>query len=137
MATAPEGVVEEKTLTWRRTSGSGGSCGSFLQVTAGGIFQIMPSDLDQPVSTSVLTVTETVAAMWRYCCQATLLGASGTSNEILITVTGKLKLLKDIFWNCVIPFQIEELLPVCRYIAMHYFLQINGFKSLWVAILNK
>ena len=94
MATAPEGVVEEKTLTWRRTSGSGGTCGSFSQVTAGGIFQIMPSDLDQPLSTSVLTVTETVAAMWRYCCQATLLGASDTSNERLITVTGKLECIK-------------------------------------------
>ena len=91
MATAPEGVVEEKTLTWRRTSGSGGTCGSFLQVTAGGIFQIMPSDLDQPLSTSVLTVTETVAAMWHYCCQATLLGVSGTSNERLFAVTGKLE----------------------------------------------
>ena len=102
MATAPEGVVEEKTLTWRRTSGSGGTCGSFLQVTAGGIFQITPSDLDQPVSTSVLTVTEEEDAMWRYCCQATLLGASGTSNERLLTVTGKLEcisLLKQSIFN--------------------------------------
>ena len=54
--------------------------------------QISSSSLDQPVSTSVLSVTETTAAVWRYCCQASLndLSVSGISSDILtINVTGE------------------------------------------------
>ena len=88
-ATAPPGVVEPKTFTWRRTTASGGSCGSFTEVTASGTRQIANSNVDQPESTSVLTVTETTDAVWRYCCQASLLGVTGTSGVVAITVTGE------------------------------------------------
>ena len=100
-ATAPMDVVEPKTFTWRR-SGSGGSCGSFTEVMNGGNFQIANSNLNQPVSTSELTVTETTAAVWRYCCQASLFeGAvrvTGSSDEISVTVTGE----------CVIPTELTQ-----------------------------
>ena len=88
-ATAPPGVVEPKTFTWRRTTASGGSCDSFTVVTESGTRQLANSNVDQPESTSVLTVTETTAAVWRYCCQASLLGVTGTSDEISVTVTGE------------------------------------------------
>ena len=88
-ATAPMGVVEPKTFTWRRTTASGGSCGSFAVVTESGIFQIANSNVNQPVSTSVLTVTETTAVVWRYCCQASLLGVTGASDVVAVTVTGE------------------------------------------------
>ena len=88
-ATAPLGVIESKTFTWRRRSGLGGSCSSFSAITGSATLQITNSDVDQPVSTSVLTVTETTAAQWRYCCQASLLGVTGTSDEVAVTVTGE------------------------------------------------
>ena len=83
------GVVELKTFTWRRTNASGGSCGSFTVVTESGTRQIANSNVDQPVSTSELTVTEITAAEWRYCCQASLLGVTDTSDVVAITVTGE------------------------------------------------
>ena len=58
-------------------------------VTESGTRQIANSNVDQPVSTSVLTVTETTEAVWRYCCQASLLGVTGTSDVVTITVTGE------------------------------------------------
>ena len=91
-ATAPVGVVQQKSFTWRRTSGSSGSCSSLTEVSNTPITQIMSSNLEQPVSTSVLTVTESNAAIWRYCCQAILtdLGVSGTPNNVLsIEVVGE------------------------------------------------
>ena len=88
-ATAPMGVVEPKTFTWRRRSGSGGSCDSFTEVMNGRNFQIANINLDQPESTNELTVTETTAAVWHYCCQASLLGVTGTSDVVTITVTGE------------------------------------------------
>ena len=92
-ATAPMGVIESKIFTWRRRIGSGGPCDSFSVVIYSSIFQIVNSNVNQPVSTSVLTVTETTAAEWRYCCQASLLGVTGNSDEVPVTVTGE----------CVIP----------------------------------
>ena len=83
------GVIESKTFIWRRTSGLGGSCGNFPEDTESGTFQITDSDVDQPVSTSVLTVIETTAAVWRYCCLASLLSVTGFSGEVAITVTGE------------------------------------------------
>ena len=83
-ATAPTGVIESKTFTWRRTSGLGGSCANFDVITGG-----VDSSVDQPVSSSVLTVTETTAAEWRYCCQASLFDVTGTSDEVAVTVTGE------------------------------------------------
>ena len=88
-ATVPMGVIEPKTFTWRRTTASGGSCGSFGVVTESGTRQIANSNVNQPVSTSVLTVTETTAAVWRYCCQASLLGVTGASDVVAVTVTGE------------------------------------------------
>ena len=82
--------------------GSGVSCGSFGVVMNGGNFQIANSDVDQPESTSELTVTETTAAMWRYCCQASLfempVRVTGSSDEISVTVTGE----------CVIPTELTQ-----------------------------
>ena len=92
------GVIESKAFTWRRTSGSGGSCGSFSVIAESGIFQITNSNVDQPESTSELTVTETTAAVWRYCCQASLLGVTGTSGEVSVSVTGE----------CVIPTKLTQ-----------------------------
>ena len=88
-ATAPPGVIEPKTFTWRRTTASGGSCGSFGVVTESGTRQIANSNVNQPVSTSELTVTETTAAEWRYCCQASLFGVTGASDVVAITITGE------------------------------------------------
>ena len=95
--TAPPGVVEPKTFTWRRTAASGGSCDSFTVVTESGTRQIANSNEDQPMSTSELTVTETTAAVWRYCCQASLLGVTGASDVVAITVTSE----------CVIPTELS------------------------------
>ena len=83
------GVIELKTFTWRRTSGSGGPCSNFSEVTESATLQITNSNVNQSVSTSVLTVTETTAAVWRYCCQASLLGVTGASDEEDITVSGE------------------------------------------------
>ena len=88
-ATAPMGVVEPKVFTWRRTTASGGSCGSFGVVTESVTRQIANSNVDQPESTSELTVTETTDAVWRYCCQASLLGVTGASDVVAVTVTGE------------------------------------------------
>ena len=78
-ATAPEGVISPKTFIWRRTNVAGGSCDSFTDISDNGdTLRIMFSSLGQPVSTSVLTVTEDVPAEWQYCCEARLtdLGSS-------------------------------------------------------------
>ena len=107
-ATAPMGVIESKIFTWRRRSGSGGSCGSFSVVINSGIFQIVNSNVNQPVSTSVLTVTETTAAEWRYCCQASLLGVTG-NDEVSVTVTGE----------CVIPTDSKFLYFVVQVIYIY------------------
>ena len=79
IATAPEGVISPKTFIWRRTDVAGGSCDSFTDISDNGdTLLIMFSSLGQPVSTSVLTVTEDVPAEWQYCCEARLtdLGSS-------------------------------------------------------------
>ena len=66
----------------------GGSCANFNDIPGS-----VDSNVDQPVSSSVLTVTETTAAEWRYCCQASLFDVTGTSDVVVVTVTGE----------CVIP----------------------------------
>ena len=58
-------------------------------VIESGTRQIANSNVNQPVSTSELTVTETTAAEWRYCCQASLLGVTDASGVVAITVTGE------------------------------------------------
>ena len=86
-ATAPEGVVAPKTFTWRRANPANGTCDDF-SVVGGNV----DSNLEQPVSTSALkvTVTETDIGVLRFCCQASIAGASGTSNSVLsIDVVGE------------------------------------------------
>ena len=53
-------------------------------ITEGGIFQIVNSNMNQPVSTSELTVSVSTVIVWRYCCQASLLGVTGTAVECVI-----------------------------------------------------
>ena len=89
-ATAPEGVISPKTFIWRRTNVAGGSCDSFSEEISdnGDTLQIMFSSLEQPVSTSVLTVTEDVPAEWQYCCEARLtdLGSSDVIENVVRSV---------------------------------------------------
>ena len=87
-ATAPEGVVATKTFTWRRADPIDGSNCSDFAVVSGDI----DSNLEQPVSTSVLTVTvnETDIGILHFCCQASIarLDVSGKS-ATLINVVGE------------------------------------------------
>ena len=74
-------------FTWRRADPADGTCDDF-RVVGGN----MDSNLEQPVSTSVLnvTVSETDIGVLRFCCQASIAGASGTSNSVLsIDVVGE------------------------------------------------
>ena len=65
---------------------AGGSCGGFAVVSD----NIVNSNLEQPVSTSVLTVTETAIGTLRFCCQASVEGANGSPNDVLsIDVVGE------------------------------------------------
>ena len=65
---------------------AGGTCGGFAVVSS----NIVNSNLEQPVSTSVLTVTETAIGTLRFCCQASVAGVSGTPNNVLsIDVVGE------------------------------------------------
>ena len=85
-ATAPEGVVAPKTFTWRRTESAGGTCGGFTVVSS----NVNNRNLEQPVSTSILTVTETDNGTLHFCCQASVAGASGTPNSVIsIDVVGE------------------------------------------------
>ena len=56
--------------------------------------QIINSALDQPMSTSVLTVTETAAGTYHFQCRVDLveLGVHDMSNEYSISVTSFCKL---------------------------------------------
>ena len=86
-ATAPEGVVAPKTFTWRRADPADGTCGDF-RVVGGSV----DSNLEHPVSTSVLkvTVSETDIGGLRFCCQASIAGANRTSTSVLfIDVVGE------------------------------------------------
>ena len=86
-ATAPNSVIEPKTFIWLRAITAGGSCNQGVISDS-----IVNSSVNQPVSTSVLTVTETVAASYRYCCRAdlTIPDVTGTQSNLQpITVTGK------------------------------------------------
>ena len=64
---------------------AGGSCGGFTVVSGN-----VDSNLEQPVSTSILTVTETDNGTLRFCCQTSVVGVSGTPNDVLsINVVGE------------------------------------------------
>ena len=87
-ATAPEGVVTPKAFTWRRAESADGSCDNFT-VVGGNI----DSNLEQPVSTSVLAVNENNTGTLRFCCQASIANpdnVSGNPNNVLsIDVLGE------------------------------------------------
>ena len=90
-ATAPEGVVAHKNFIWRKADPADDTCNDFTKVDGN-----MDSNLEQPVSTSVLnvTVSETDIGVLRFCCQASIAGVSGTSNNVLsIDVVGKFVLV--------------------------------------------
>ena len=64
-ATAPEGVVAGKTIEWKRRIGS--STTGLTEITDNGdTIQIMTTSPNQPETTSVLTVTETIPGDYRY-----------------------------------------------------------------------
>ena len=69
-ATVPQGVVSPKTFTWRRRIGA--STGGLIEVTVNSSINITSTSLDQPTSTSVLTVTETTVGNYRYRCRVDL-----------------------------------------------------------------
>ena len=97
-ATVPEGVVSPKTFTWWRRKALSNI---LAQINNNETIQINSSTLNQPVSTSVLTVTETRAAEWYYRCNVTLGELTKVTNGICshpIHVTSKsLLLLQYIF----------------------------------------
>ena len=89
-ATAPEGVVSPKTFTWWRQNAVMNS--KLVQINHSETNYINGSTLNQPKSTSVLTVTETTAGEWYYHCNVTLEELTNVSNKAgshLIQVTGK------------------------------------------------
>ena len=93
-ATAPEGVVAPKAFKWRRADPADGTCGGFSVVG-----DSVDSNLEQQVSTSTLNVavSDVDIGTLRYCCQASIAGASGTSNSVLsIDVVGEFVLV--LFW---------------------------------------
>ena len=88
-ATAPEGVVAPKTFIWRRADPADFTCNDFSVVGGN-----MDSNLEQPVSTSVLTVTVSNADIGtlRYCCQASItdMGMAVSGNSMTsITAVGE------------------------------------------------
>ena len=97
-ATAPEGVVSPKTFTWWRQNALSIN---LAQINNNETNYINSSTLNQPKSTSVLTVTETTAGEWYYHCNVTLFELTNVTNGIRshpIHVTSKsLLLLQYIF----------------------------------------
>ena len=67
---------------------------NLAQIHPSETIQINSSTLDQPMSTSVLTVTETAAGTYHFQCQLDLveLGVHDMSNKYTISVTNFCKL---------------------------------------------
>ena len=89
-ATVPQGVVSPKTFIWRRRIGA--STAGLTDITDnGGSILITSTNLDQPTSTSVLTVRETTAGDYRYRCRVDLseLTVGNTTYVYPINVTGE------------------------------------------------
>ena len=88
-ATVPQGVVSPKTFTWRRRIGA--STSGLTAITGNSSILINSTNLDQPTSTSVLTVRETTAGDYRYRCMADLseLTVGNTMDVYPINVTGE------------------------------------------------
>ena len=62
---------------------------NLAKVVSNDKFNIINSALDQPVSTSVLMVTETTVGIWQFYCQVLLGDIRNTSDVHSIYVTGK------------------------------------------------
>ena len=62
---------------------------NLTEVLSNDKFNIINSTLDQPVSTSVLTVTETTPGIWQFYCTVLLDDIENTSDVHSIHVTGK------------------------------------------------
>ena len=89
-ATGPQEVVSPKAFTWRMRIGA--ETFGLTNVTDNGDSVLITSvDLTQPTSTSVLTVRETAAAVYRYRCRAdfTELAVANNIDEYPITVTSE------------------------------------------------
>ena len=89
-ATAPEGVVSPKTFSWWRRNAEMNN--KLVQINHSETNHIISSTVNQPKSTSVLTVTETTAGEWYYDCIVTLEELTNVTNEAgshPIHVTGK------------------------------------------------
>ena len=67
--TIPDGVVANKRIQWKQRRGSFGLTDI---MDNDGSIQIVYSDLDQPVSSSVLTVQENSAGQYHYYCQVNI-----------------------------------------------------------------
>ena len=88
-ATVPQGVVSPKTFIWRRRIGP--SKGGLTTITGNSSILITSTNLNQPTSTSVLTVRETTAGDYRYRCRVDLseLPVFNKTDVYPIKVTGE------------------------------------------------
>ena len=91
-ASVPLGVVSPKTFHWRRQANR--SCSKEipnLRNNSDGII-IVNKDTNEPLSTIMLSVKETLAGTWSYCCQAVMDGLNiMTIESTSITITGRLQ----------------------------------------------
>ena len=87
-ASAPEGVVTPKTFTWSLGCCSDeGSCTNGLTVVTGSV----DNDLSMPVSTSILTVTESSPGDYCYRCKVEIGDISVVEvDDVFINIVGKL-----------------------------------------------
>ena len=95
-ATAPERVVAPKTFTWRRADPADGSNCNDFAVVSGNI----DNNLEQPVSTSVLTVTvnETDIGIVHFCGQASIAKPDVSGKSVtLINIVGEFACVKLFF----------------------------------------
>ena len=93
-ATGPQGVVSPKAFRWTRRIGA--DTGGLTELTDNGDSILITSvDLTQPTSTSVLTVRETAAAVYRYRCRVDFneLSIVNAIDEYPINVTSEWALI--------------------------------------------
>ena len=69
--TVPDGVVANKRIQWKQRSGSSSVRLPDIMNNGGSIL-IVYSGLDQPVSSTVLTVQENSAGQYHYYCQVNI-----------------------------------------------------------------
>ena len=89
-ASVPLGVVSPKTFQWRRQINHNCSEEIHSSLNNNDSINIVSKDPSKPVSTSILSVNETIAGTWSYCCQADLDELNITNiNSTSITITGR------------------------------------------------